>query len=217
MTLIAIVRIEHPDLALTHTIKRTSGVSIQVVPDSGTDPDTGKFFFHVETVGGDFGTFERALAADGTVAEYDLVAEADETRIYRIRHTESTKLLTPKTTEVGGLMREADSASGGWEVRIQLPDREALATLWEFCEDEGISFEIVQLYEQNGIDADGGGRLTDAQREALVTAYEWGYFEEPRGTTHEELAGELGISATAVGGRIRRGMARLIEATMVDE
>jgi predicted DNA binding protein len=217
MTLIAIVRIDHPELALAHTIGSTSGTKITVVPESGTDPDTGQFFFHVEADDGDFEAFERALDDDDTVAEYVLVAEAGATRIYRIQHTSRTKLLTPKTTEVGGLMREAGSAGTGWRVRLQLPSREALADIWEFCEAEEISFELLQLYEQNGIDAGDGGRLTDAQREALVTAYERGYFEEPRGTTHEKLATELGISATAVGGRIRRGMTRLIEATLVEE
>jgi predicted DNA binding protein len=50
-----------------------------------------------------------------------------------------------------------------------------------------------------------------------VTAYKEGYFEEPRTTSLEELGDILDISPTAVGGRLRRGMAALIETTLSEE
>ena len=56
--------------------------------------------------------------------------------------------------------------------------------------------------------------MTAAQREALLTAYEEGYFEEPRKTSQQEVVDRLGISSTAAGGRIRRGMSKLIETSL---
>ena len=46
--------------------------------------------------------------------------------------------------------------------------------------------------------------LTGRQREILEAAVESGYYEEPRGATHEEIAREVGVSAGTVGEHLRR-------------
>ncbi|WP_254537028.1 helix-turn-helix domain-containing protein [Halomarina litorea] len=217
MNVIAEVGITGPDLALAPTIEAVPSAAIQVVPQSGTDAETGMFFFLVETDNEGFDAFDAALADDHTVDEWLLVSESETARIYRICHTSEAKVLAPKTAEVGGLMLEATSEPRGWSVRLQLPDRAALTDIWEYCKDEGITFELRQLYRQDDWTIGGVTGLTDAQKVALTTAYERGYFSEPRETSLEELAAELGISPTAVGGRIRRGTERLVESTLHEE
>jgi len=59
--------------------------------------------------------------------------------------------------------------------------------------------------------------LTRSQRETLLLALEMGYFEEPRAVTLEDVAAEHGISQPAAGGRIRRGIRRLLTATVADD
>jgi predicted DNA binding protein len=215
MSLIAVVDLAHPDLALTPTIRSTSA-SIQVISHAATDPETGMFFFLVET--DDFPSFEAALDGDDTVAEWSVIADADGGRIYRLRHTSATELVSPTTTEMGGLTLETESTDAGWSIRLQLPDRETLGRLWEYFEREGFDVDLENIYslDDRSVAVDGVG-LTDPQRDALVTAYERGYFDEPRGTSLQGLAEDLGISPTAVGGRIRRGTARLVEQTLLDE
>lgn len=215
MSLIAVVDLSHPELALTPTI-RTTEASIRVVSHTATDPETGMFFFLVET--DSFHSFEAALDGDTTVADSSLIAAADATRIYRLQHTPETKLVSPTVTEMGGLVLEAESTETGWSLRLQLPDRTALGRLWEHCNDAGIEIDLDQIYSLDDVTVgtDGVG-LTDAQRTALVTAYERGYFEEPRESSLQELAEELGISPTAVGGRIRRGTSRLVERTLIED
>ena len=85
MGLIVDAYIRHPDLALTHTIEAVSEVSIRVVLNSATDPETGLFFFRV--CDGDFAAFEAALAADPTVEESSLVIDSETDRVYRLCHT----------------------------------------------------------------------------------------------------------------------------------
>ncbi|WP_423747041.1 helix-turn-helix domain-containing protein (plasmid) [Haladaptatus sp. SPP-AMP-3] len=216
MTFISHVTVQHPDLALAPTIEAVSNVAIKVVPTTGTDPETGMFFFLVEADNGDFEPFENELGDDSTVDRWEMVADHGDTRIYRLCYTPGTKLVTPKTTEVGGMMLEARSVRQGWLLRVQLPDRKSLSKLWSYCREEGISFELDRLYQQESLTADGKS-LTEAQRKALLTAFEEGYFEEPRQTSHKALAEQLDISSTAVGGRIRRGTSRLIETTLVQD
>ncbi|GAB3678604.1 helix-turn-helix domain-containing protein [Halopiger thermotolerans] len=214
MSLIAILDVAHPDLALTPTIRECSDASIEVVPHSTTDPETGLFFFLVRNVDE---TFEATLERDHTVADWLLVDEFDSTRLYRLEHTEGTKLISPMVTELGGLLLKAESNDRGWTVRLHLPDREALAGLWERCEECDISFELHRMFQQDEWTSGVAPEVTDEQRDALVTAYEEGYFEEPRETSLEELADSLGISPTAVGGRIRRGTGKLVKTTLLEE
>lgn len=214
MSLVAIVDIAHPDLALTPTIRDCHEASIEVVPHSTTDPETGMFFFLVRDADG---TFEEKLERDHTVTRWTFVDDLETTRVYRLQHSADTKLISPKTSELGGLLLNARSNDRGWTVRLHLPDREALATLWEHCDDLGMSFELHRMYRQDEWSRDETPRLTDEQRVALVNAYEEGYFEEPRRTSLEDLAETLDISPTAVGGRIRRGTGKLVESTLLEE
>ena len=209
--------ITHPDLALTDTIEAVPDITLRVAPQSSTDPETGMFFFLVEDGDGDFSAFEQALEKDSTVSAWSIMATSETSRIYRLRHPSETKLISPAVARAGGLMLEARSEDRGWNVQLQLPDRAALSTVWEYCENENISFELNQLYRQDDWEIEGTTGLTTAQREALVTAYNMGYFNEPRETSQEDLATILDISSTAAGGRIRRGMATLIESSLIDK
>lgn len=214
MSLITTLDITHPELALTPTIRSSDVEEIRVIPQSATDPETGKFFFLVKglTEG-----FEETLDSDPTVCEWTCVADAENSRVYRMRHPDEAKLISPETIELGGLMLEASSTDLGWTVRLQLPDREALAELWEFCEAEDIAFKLKRMYRQEGWGDGESGELTAEQNDALVAAYEHGYFEEPREASLADLAEKLDISPTAVGGRIRRGTAELVKTTLLDE
>lgn len=216
MSLITVADIAHADLALTPTIRSEVARKIDVVSQSATDPKTGLFFFVVR--GADAAVFEEALEVDHTVRDWWLVSERDDSAVYRIGHTEDAILLSPVITELGGLMLDACSNDmSGWRVRLQLSDREALSELWEYCEENDISFELNRMYRQDGWMNGEPSKLTDAQRDALVTAYEHGYFEEPREAALEDLAEVLDISPTAVSGRIRRGTAELVESILLDE
>ncbi|SDR17311.1 helix-turn-helix domain-containing protein [Natronobacterium texcoconense] len=54
--------------------------------------------------------------------------------------------------------------------------------------------------------------LTQRQQDVLVTAYEHGYYEDPREATYEDIAADLDCSASSVGQILRR-----IESTLVTE
>ena len=216
MSLIAVIQLAHPELALTPTIRSCRDAEIQVIQQSGTDPETGKFFFFVE---GADAELEATLDGDPTVSEWTRISGPGDgdSCVYRMDHTESAKLITPRTTEIGGLTMESWSNGRGWNVRLQLPDREALSELWEFCEEEEISFELLRMFRQDEWTRGEPAKLTAAQRDALVTAHEAGYFEEPREASLSDVAESLEISPTAVGGRIRRGTAELVETVLLDD
>lgn len=205
----------HPDLALVQTIRSAPSARIGVVSDAGTDPRHDVHCFWVET--GDFEAFERALAADSTVASFSAVAGAEARRTYQIQYSDDAKLVSPVVTEAGGLVLETHSHAGGWVLQLQLKDRETLYELDAFAEAEDIRFEVLELHEAETGEVDSGFGLTEPQAETLVSAYLQGYFDEPREATLETLADLLDVSQTAVSGRLRRGSAALIEDTLLDD
>lgn len=214
MTISTKVFVEHPDLALVPTIRSTENVDVDVVSDAGTDPQHGVHFFRFATA--DFEALERALDADYTVASFAQVARTDERRTYRVEYSDDAKLVTPAVTDVGGLVVESHSHDTGWVLELELQDNETLYDIDAFAREEGIQFDVLELHQSADVDADTEFRLTEPQIEALVSAYLNGYYDEPRDISLEGLSELLGISQTAVSGRLRRGSARLIEETLVE-
>ncbi|WP_418282385.1 helix-turn-helix domain-containing protein [Halorubrum sp. DTA98] len=209
------VYVEHPDLALAETIRSTSDVDISVIGDAGTDPQRTVYFFRIEAT--EFDAVEAEIAADHTVAEFSTVLETGAQRTYRIEYSDDAKLITPAIADRGGLTLETRSHLNGWMLRLQLEGHDVLHELNEYAIEEGIRFDIIELKQRGELDSGSESDLTAAQIEALVNAYRYGYYDEPREVSLDELAEILGISNTAASGRLRRGAARLIEETLVDD
>lgn len=108
---------------------------------------------------------------------------------------------------------EAEGTAEVWDFRLQFRSRDELASFRQNCRSKDISVTLRRLYNPSVPEDDS--RLTDNQYEALVTAYEQGYFEVPRATSMDELATEFGISDSAFSQRIRRGSSTLISETLL--
>ncbi|WP_254810538.1 helix-turn-helix domain-containing protein [Natronosalvus amylolyticus] len=101
-----------------------------------------------------------------------------------------------------------------WTFELRGETRKAIAEFREYCHDHDVPVTLTELHALRPLDAQHG--LTDTQREALILAYECGYFESPRETTLAEIAEELGISQQALGSRLRRGNRRLVEQALIE-
>ena len=75
-----------------------------------------------------------------------------------------------------------------------------------------IRVELEQLSDYDPELRELSSLLTDRQQEILDTAADLGYYEVPRGATHQDIADELGLSTTTVGEHLRK-----IEARMLSE
>jgi len=102
-----------------------------------------------------------------------------------------------------------------WRFEVRGESQAAIASFREYCQENEIPITITAVHAMVPIQGDGY-ELTETQREALVLAYERGYFDTPRECSLEEIAEELGITQQSVSARLRRGHRRLITATLVD-
>ena len=207
----ATIQVHSPDLALTETVANTAA-TIKPVSGAGTAPNLGAYLFTVET--DDFRGFEAALAADPTIDSFERVVERGAEAMYRFEYDPEATVFSAAISDVGGISLEWTNDDATWTVRVWLPDREALSTLWEYATDRDVAFSLVRIHDHANV-AETERNVTESQREALELAWEMGYFEEPRAATLSEVAAELGISQPAAGGRLRRGIRRIVESTVV--
>lgn len=108
---------------------------------------------------------------------------------------------------------EATVTGHGWTVRSQFADRGDLASFWDACERTDVGFQLVRLSRPtvDGVDDYG---LTEAQHEAVLAAFEMGYYEVPRDATLADIAEELDTTTSALSERLRRGHRQLIGRTV---
>jgi len=212
MAISTTVYVSDTDIGLVPTIQSLEDAEIAVVPDASTAPNQSGYWFQIRAT--DFETVEDALAEDHTVESFTPVWTEGNSRTYRIRYSDESKLISSAVVERDGLMLESKSADDGWLVELQFPDHATLYDLYEHASANDITFEVLEINQQHTEHTHNGLELTESQMEALVAAYEHGYYDEPRETSLEELGTVLGISPTAVSGRLRRASAQLVARSL---
>ncbi|WP_252699654.1 bacterio-opsin activator domain-containing protein [Natronosalvus vescus] len=109
---------------------------------------------------------------------------------------------------------EATGTNQQWTFEIRGDNRSDLAAFQERCRELDIPVKLTKLCALTPVETETEAALTDTQQEALVLAYERGYFESPREVTLEVLGDELGISQQAVGSRLRGGLKNVLGSTL---
>jgi len=174
----AVVRVEHPDIVLTETVTHDRSSNVRSVSEAGTDPASGRFFYHVES--SDFRRFEDGLRKDPTVGEFERIIETrDGEAIYSFEYTDEAKVLSPVVSAANGVILEMENDGSAWILTVWMPERTDLAQLWDYAQRNGVGIELLRVNEYASLGKTDAG-LTDSQREALLVAFETGYFEEPR-------------------------------------
>ena len=211
----AVVRVEHPDIVLTGAVTHDRSSKVKSVSEAGTDPTSGKFFYRIES--SDFRQFEDGLRNDDTVGEFERVIETrDGEAIYSFEYTDDAKLLSPVISATNGVILDMENEGSAWILTVWMPERTELAHLWDYARQNEIEIDLLRVNEYASLGNTDAG-LTDSQREALLVAFERGYFEEPRDATLGEVAADLDISQPAASGLLRRGIKRLIVSSMMDD
>src|SRR6056297_2477798 len=154
--------------------------------------------------------FEAALARDPDIEILDRIERTDDGAFYRAAWSVDSPLIDC-VRAANGIVLEAQGNVDEWRLKVWFEDRPAASTFQQCCVNRGVPLTIRRLSSVAEYFDTGGVSLSARQQEALVLAYREGYFDEPRGTTQARLAEKLDISSSAVGRRLRRGIATLIE------
>jgi hypothetical protein len=170
-----------------------------------------------------FDSVESALETDGSIAEWSLLEAETDRRLYRLRMATSEAVrvaFEEEFIERGTTPIHATITSDGWLMRARFPDRTTLAEYRKACDQPGMSFALERLYQPTSSQGGEGltlAGLTQKQREALLLAYEEGYYDLPRGTKLTDVADTIGISRRSLSDRLRRAERRLVTTAIENE
>ncbi|WP_222920199.1 helix-turn-helix domain-containing protein [Natrinema sp. SYSU A 869] len=165
---------------------------------------------------------EQAFESATFVGEYSLIDRTDQRRRYKILPSVGMEdQLGEAVDDLAALRALAHTDSiidrirvtpTGWVQTGRFADMETLDDFRTFWQRNG-AFRLCRLTRGTDAAATDDG-LTDPQFEAVRIAYEMGYFEIPRTASLEDVAAELGISASSLSERLRRAQTHLVETTI---
>jgi predicted DNA binding protein len=157
---------------------------------------------------------EAAFEAHAGIVDIELIDEIEEEYLMRAEWAGEYFGILNALGKANIVVLSGIGREGGWDFEVRGESREAISEFRTSCQENDIDIEITAVHELLPVQG-GSYDLTDTQREALVLAYECGYFDSPREATLQDLADELGITQQSVSSRLRRGHRRLIAATLV--
>jgi predicted DNA binding protein len=164
--------------------------------------------------GADAGDIEAAFEAHAGVVDVELVDRVDSEYLMRAEWAGEYFGILNALAETNVSVLSGVGTNDGWDFEVRGESRETISEFRTLCQDHDIPLEITAVHALLPFQGDNFD-LTDPQREALVLAYERGYFDSPRTASLEDVADELGITQQSLSSRLRRGHRRLIGGTLV--
>jgi predicted DNA binding protein len=79
---------------------------------------------------------------------------------------------------------------------------------------DAVTVQVDEIGRLEGSVDTPGSALSDRQREAVAVAMELGYYDHPRGATHEDVAAELGCAPSTASDHLQKAEAKLVFATV---
>ena len=169
-------------------------------------------FFWVR--GTDVDDIETAFDPHPGVREIRLVDSVKDEHLLRVEWRLDYDDVLTVLTETEIAILNAVGTNQQWTFEVRGEDQSDIAAFQQRCQELVIPVTLTKLHALTPVDTAAEAGLTDTQQEALVLAYERGYFESPREVTLAELGEELDITQQAVGSRLRNGIKYVIGSTL---
>ncbi|WP_135363384.1 helix-turn-helix domain-containing protein [Halosimplex halophilum] len=211
MSLFAEFHVPSEDFALSSTLERLPDLVVEIDRVAASEEVLTPYFW---VSGVDLDEFETAAEADPSIEDLRRLDDFEAASLYRGTWTENVDTMVYASTQAGATILEAKGQHGVWDIRIRFDGREPLDEFQRYADRYDISFRLEKLYETDHPRTGSRYGLTAKQYEALNTAWELGYFEDPRETTLDEVADELGITRQSLSQRLRRGHHALVANTI---
>ncbi|WP_231188262.1 helix-turn-helix domain-containing protein [Haladaptatus sp. DYF46] len=162
---------------------------------------------------GDLDSFEDRVRADPSVQQLVAIDEIDDRRLYLLNWDIPPGAFLESLTVAEGIIRSAHgSGNDDWEFELLFPSHDHLTRFHNVSRDNNIEYILGKMQALQDAGASQLANIvTDKQQEALVLAFQRGYFRTPRQVTLSELATELDISQQSLSDRIRHGVEAIIE------
>ena len=207
MTIIGEFCVSTELFALQETLTTVPDAVIEIERVVATDDILTPYFW---VSGCNLSAFEAAAEADPSIRDLQQLDTYEAMALYRADWTDQTKAIAFAYARVDAVIEDATGQNGEWELRIRFDDHRSVEQFRDYCRENDIPFELERLTDESADRPGAKFGLTEKQSDALMTAWELGYFEEPRRVTLADVASELSISKQSVARRLRRGHQTMI-------
>ena len=209
MSVVAEVSVPSTSFPLGKTLQAGTDIRFELERIVPIDGHVVPFFW---VRGGDVDALVSAVRTDPHVASISVIDRLADASLLRTTWT-LVPGLVQGFVESGVSVLEATGTTEEWLFRLRAPNHDAIASLRQYCLAQEIPLDLHRIATLADVGADRYG-LTATQHETLLVAYRLGYFDDPRGTTLDELADRFDVSPSAVSRRIRRATAALVGDTL---
>jgi predicted DNA binding protein len=155
-----------------------------------------------------------ALRSDPSVAGVDCFDERPDGFWCRVTWGDRPRRIIRRFVAADVTLLSLRGGAGEWKLRLLSPDWDGIERMHTALDELGCDVECRSISTFDGGEDSLRPGLSSDQHEALVAAFEAGYYDIPRDVTLEELADELGISHQALSERFRRAYEGLITAEL---
>lgn len=158
--------------------------------------------------------FMAAAEQESAVRETRKLESVEHTALYRAEWIPDASVIQGLTSLDVTVVTGVGTADN-WRFEVRMEDRGEFQSFRDIFEARGTQFDLLRIYNLEDTLAEDENGITEDQREALLTAYEDGYFDLPRETTLDEIGTQFDISSRAVSERLRRGTRNLIQSELM--
>lgn len=150
----------------------------------------------------DRAVFDAAVADDPTVETADVTDSFEGIHLYQFDWAEVVGERLRIILDRNGVVLEARGSDEEWRLSVRFGTREHFSEFQEYFRD----FGEITLHRMTSLRTPGGMQygVSTKQREALLAAYDAGYYDNPSSATGEEIARQLGSTQQSVSRRLRR-------------
>ncbi|MXV63231.1 hypothetical protein GS429_14375 [Natronorubrum sp. JWXQ-INN-674] len=213
MTFVAEFSLPASEFSVGAVLEKHSNIRLEL--ESIVPTHRGLFPFVFVWSDGAFDSIEADIRDDPAVTGLEEIEQVEGGRLYRVRWDGSTDGLGEAIRESEATLLEAVGTGDSWTFEIRFREQERIERFQELVAEFDLELVLERLHTQLEISPSMEYDLTEKQVAALATAFESGFFENPKETTLEEVGEELGLSDAAVAGRINRGLDRLLSETVM--
>jgi predicted DNA binding protein len=181
--------------------------------DSYVESDVGDWLLYLTVTDSDAERVVAAVADDDRVEAARVVRDGDAQSVGLV--AESPVLDT--VAAVGGTVTAAEVEAGRGQIVVEVPQSTDARSVVERVQSAYPDASVTTCTDHERPAADPtastdhhGPDLTDRQRQVLEAAFHGGYFEWPRESTAEDVAGLLGIAAPTLHAHLRKAERELV-------
>lgn len=158
---------------------------------------------------------DTVVQSDPSMVAVERFGERPNGCTYRVTWKDQPQQLIQRLVAGDITLLSARGRGGEWKLRVLAPDRDGIARVHEIMDELGCGSDWRRITCFDGSRGSNHADLTEKQREALLEAFEAGYYNIPRDATMSEVADDLGISHQTLSERFRRAYKHLIATELV--